>query len=145
MDEIEDANDDINIHMLVFIGSNKEKFNFNTFRMALNFLSAIYNGEISLKEAEEKQEKIEELKFNYLPKNEKEKEEINGVLMQANDLLEHRDKIIDAFKDGTFSSEHYKKSDAATHDYVLKDVADFIQEIKSMEEKNNLCLFEDFF
>ena len=145
MDEIEDANDDINIHMLVFIGSNKEKFNFNTFRMALNFLSAIYNGEISLKEAEEKQEKIEELKFNYLPKNEKEKEEINGVLMQANDLLEHRDKIIDAFKDGTFSSEHYKKSDTATHDYVLKDVADFIQEIKSMEEKNNLCLFEDFF
>ena len=55
--------------------------------------------------------------------------------MQANDLLEHRDKIIDAFKDGTFSSEHYKQSDAATHDYVLKDVADFIQEIKSMEEK----------
>ena len=52
MDEIKDANDDINIHMLVFIGSNKEKFNFNTFRMALNFLLAIYNGEISLKEAE---------------------------------------------------------------------------------------------
>ena len=54
MDEIEDANDDINIHMLAFIGSKNEKFNFNTFRMALNFLSAIYNGEISLKEAEEK-------------------------------------------------------------------------------------------
>ena len=88
MDEIEDANDEINIHMLVFVGSNKEKFNFNTFRMALNFLLAIDNGEISLKEAEEKQKKIEKLKFNYLPKNEKEKEEINGVLMQANDLLE---------------------------------------------------------
>ena len=54
MDEIEDANDDINIHMLVFVGSNKEKFKFNTFRMALNFLLAIDNGEISLKEAEEK-------------------------------------------------------------------------------------------
>ena len=54
MDEIEDANDDINIHMVAFIGSKNEKFNFNTFRMALNFLSAIYNGEISLKEAEEK-------------------------------------------------------------------------------------------
>ena len=54
MDEIEDPNDDINIHLLVFIGSKKEKFNFNTFRMGLNFLSAIYNGEISLKEAEEK-------------------------------------------------------------------------------------------
>ena len=54
MDEIEDANDEINIHMLVFVGSNKEKFNFNTFRMASNFLLAIDNGEISLKEAEEK-------------------------------------------------------------------------------------------
>ena len=33
MDEIEDENDDIDIHKLAFIGSNKEKFNFNTFRM----------------------------------------------------------------------------------------------------------------
>ena len=47
--------------------------------------------------------------FNYKPKNEKEKEEINGVLMQANDLFEYRDKIIDAFKDGTFLSERLKK------------------------------------
>ena len=27
----------------------RKKFNFNTFKMLLNFLSAIYNGEISLK------------------------------------------------------------------------------------------------
>ena len=83
----------------------------------LNLLSAIYNGEISLKEAEISQrtieKKIEELKFDYRPKNEKEKEEINGVLMQVNDLFQYRDKIIDAFKDGSFSSEHLKKSDAA--------------------------------
>ena len=52
MDEIEEANDDIDIHTLVFIGSNKEKFNFNTFRISLNFLSAIYNGKISFKKAE---------------------------------------------------------------------------------------------
>ena len=31
---------------------------------------------------------------------------MNGVLMQANDLLEYRGKIIDAFKNGTFSSEY---------------------------------------
>ena len=43
-------------------------------------------------------------------KNEKEKEEIDGVSMQANGLLEYRDKIIDAFKDGTFSSEYLKKN-----------------------------------
>ena len=52
IDEIEEANDDIDIYKILFIGSNKKKFNFNTFKMPLNFLSAIYNGEISLKEAE---------------------------------------------------------------------------------------------
>ena len=41
MDEIEDANDDLEIYKLVFIGSNKKKFNFNNFKMPLNFLSVI--------------------------------------------------------------------------------------------------------
>ena len=65
--------------------------------------------------------------------------------MQANDLLEYRGKIIKAFKDGTFLSEHLKKSDDAAYNYVLKDVNKFIEEIKSMEEKINLSLFENFF
>ena len=108
-----------------------------TFRMPLHFLSAIYNVEISLKEAEISQrkieKKIEELKFDDRPKNEKEKE-INGVLMQASDLFEYRDKIINAFKDVTFLSERVKSHDAA-YDFVLKDLNDFIQEIKLMEEK----------
>ena len=149
MDEIKDAVKDIDIYKLVFIGSNREKFNFNIFRMLLNFLSAIYNGEITLKEAEISQinleKKMEELKYNYKPENVEEKEEINCVLMQANDMLEYRDKIIEAFRDGTFSSEHLKKSDDAAYDYVLKDVEKFIQKIKSMEENINLTLFEDFF
>ena len=106
MVEIEDANDDINIYELIFSGSNKKKLNFNTFRMPLNFLSAIYNEEISLKEAETNQrnleKKLEHLRGYKNNAEEKEKEEINRVLMQANDLLEYRDKIIDAFKDGTF-------------------------------------------
>ena len=65
--------------------------------------------------------------------------------MQANDLLEYRDKIIDAFKDGIFLSEHLKKSDDAAYNHVLKNVNEFTEEIKSMEEKINLSLFEDFF
>ena len=65
--------------------------------------------------------------------------------MQANDLLEYRDKIIEAFKDGTFLTKHLKKTDDAAYDYVLKDVNNFIQKIKSMEEKIILSLFEDFF
>ena len=113
MDEIEDADDDIDDGKLLFIGSNKEKFNFNAFNESLNLISAIYNGEISLKEPEIKQrnleEKIEELNFNYKPKNEKEKKEIRQVLMQANDLLEYRNKIINAFKNNIFLSEYLKK------------------------------------
>ena len=63
--------------------------------------------------------------------------------MQANEMLEYRDKVIDAFKNGIFLSEYLKKSDDAGYNYVLKYVKDFIQEIKSMEEKINLSLFED--
>ena len=149
MDEIKDANDDISIYELVFIGSNEKKINFRTFRMLLDSLSDIYNREISLKEAEISQrnfkKKIKELKFGFRPKNEKQKEEINGVLMQANDLFEYMDKITDAFKDSTFLSDHLKKSDNAAYDYVLKDADDFIQKIKSMSEKNDISLFQDFF
>ena len=52
MDEIAGDYDDIDTNKLVFIGINKEKFNFNTFDMPLNFLSNIYTVKISLKEAE---------------------------------------------------------------------------------------------
>ena len=73
MDDIEDAEDDIDIYKLAFIGSNKEKYNFNTFDMPLNFLLNIYNAKISLKKAEFEQKEIEknieELQFNYKPKD----------------------------------------------------------------------------
>ena len=62
MDKIEDDDhddDDIDINKIPFVGSDRETFNFNTFRMPLNFLSAIYNGEISLKEAEFTQRGLE--------------------------------------------------------------------------------------
>ena len=65
--------------------------------------------------------------------------------MQAKDLLKYRNNIIDAFKDGTFMSNHLKESDDAAYDYALKDVNKFIEKIKSMEEKINLILFEEFF
>ena len=65
--------------------------------------------------------------------------------MQATDLLEYKNKIIDAFKDGTFLSEHLKKTGNAAYGYVLEDVKDFIQEIESVSEKINLSLLEDFF
>ena len=59
MDQIKEANDDIGDSKLLFIGSNKEKFNFNLFRKPLNFISAIYNGEVSFKKTEFKQRDLE--------------------------------------------------------------------------------------
>ena len=111
--------------------------------MPLNFLLNIYNAKTLLKEAEFEQR--EKLEFNYKPKDKKEKEEVNGVLIHAKDPLECRNKIIDAFKDGTFRSEHLKGLDDTAYNYVLKDVNKFTEEIRSMEEKINLSLFEEFF
>ena len=37
MDEIEDANNETDYNKLLFISSNKEKFNFNIFSMPFNF------------------------------------------------------------------------------------------------------------
>ena len=65
--------------------------------------------------------------------------------MHANEMLEYEDKIIEAFRNGTFLSEHWKKLDAAAYDYVLKDKNSFIQKIEFFAEKINSSLFEDFF
>ena len=149
MDEIEDVNKNMNVKKLTFIGSSREKINFNKFRMPLNFLSSIYNGQIILKETEFIQkdlyDEINELKYKYQPKNVKEEKEINVVLMQANDMLEYLDKIIETFRDRIFSFEHLKKSDAAAYDYVWKDVRNFIQKIQSMAKNISLSLSKDFF
>ena len=139
MDEIEDADDDIDDGKLLFIGDNKEKFNFNTFSIPLSFLSDIYNAKTSLKEAEFNQrnleKRIEDLKFGYEPKKKKEREEINGVLMQANNLLEYRKEIIDAFKDGTFLSEHLRELDNAAYDFMLNYVKEHFKKLNRWKKK----------
>ena len=99
--------------------------------MPLNFISDIYNGKISLKEAEffqrNLEKKIEDLQF----------------LLKG----KRRNKwSIDASKWNVFFVWIFKKKiDDAGYNYVLKDVKDFIQETESMSEKINLSLFEDFF
>ena len=106
IDIMEDADDDIDNNKLPFIGSNKEKINFNIFSMPLNLLLDFFNGKITLTKTEinewDLNEKIEELQYNYKPKNKKEKEEINEVLMHPTDMLDYGNKIIEAFWDGTF-------------------------------------------
>ena len=55
--------------------------------------------------------------------------------MQAYDLFKYRDKIIYVFRDGTFSSKYFKKSDDAAYGYVLEDVYDFIQKLNQCQIK----------
>ena len=55
--------------------------------------------------------------------------------MHANDMLEYGDKIIEAFRDGTFSSEHLKKSDDAAYDYILEDVNNLFRKLNRWQKK----------
>ena len=66
-------------------------------------------------------------------------------MMQANDVLEYRNIIIEAFWDGTFLSEHLRKSDNAAYDYVLKEVNKFIKKMESISGNIKLSMFNDFF
>ena len=75
--------------------------------MPLNFLTIIYNGQITLKETEFLKKDLYDETNELKPKNVKEEEEIYGVLIQANDMFEYRDKIIEAFRDETTLSEHF--------------------------------------
>ena len=59
--------------------------------------------------------------------------------------MKSRNEIIKAFKNGIFLSEHLKNSDDAAYNYMLRNVNEFIEEIKSMEKIIDLSLFEDFF
>ena len=49
IDEIEEANDDIDYNKLLFVGSSSEELKFNTFGTLLSFLLAIFNSKITLK------------------------------------------------------------------------------------------------
>ena len=100
----------------------------------------VKKGRISSKKFRQKKKEL----LGYKPKNVEGKEEIDVVLMHTNGLLKYRDKIIEAFKDGNFSSEHLKKSDTAAYDYVLKDVNNFIQKIELISENISPNLFNEF-
>ena len=80
------------------------KYDFNRFSLPLKFIGKIYNYEITLNEAIEKQAKLKELinkLNNYGPRNSEKIEEKNRVLKSAKTLFDVRD-IIDLFEKGIF-------------------------------------------
>ena len=85
------------------------KYDFNRFLLPLKFIGKIYNYEITLNEAIEKQAKLKELinkLNNYGPRNLEKIEEKNRVLESAKKLFDVRDDIIDFFEKGIFLSKY---------------------------------------
>ena len=66
--------------------------------------------------------------------------------MQANNLLEYRDIIMDTFKQGDSLPENLKEeSKDAPNNFVMEDINRFTQKIESMSKNINLSLFNLFF
>ena len=80
MTEVENTEDDLDKEKPIFVGKNREKFNFSTFKSPLYFFKNIYHCKITLKKAEVLQEslnkKMKRLKFDYKVNNTEGKKEI---------------------------------------------------------------------
>ena len=90
---------------LVCTKTDGTKYDFNRFSLPLKFIGKIYNYEITLNEAIEKQAKLKELinkLNNYGPRNLEKIEEKNRVLKSARKLSDARDDIIGFFEKGAF-------------------------------------------
>ena len=89
--------------------------------------------------------KIKRPKFDYKPNN-IEEEEINSVIMHTIDLLEYRDRIIKHLKKIFFLFEQVKEEPKNVYgEFVIKDVSNFIQKIKSISKNISSSLFNEFF
>ena len=88
---------------LVCTKTDGTKNDFNRFSLPLKCVGKIYNYEITLNEAIEKQAKLKELinkLNNYNPRNLEKIEEKSRVLESAKNLFDVRDDIADLFEKG---------------------------------------------
>ena len=80
-------------------------FNFNTFKLSFNFASSIYDGKITLEEAKRDQKKmLKQLKDleKYDPKNPDKINSRKETLINAWELYNNRDNIIEALENSVF-------------------------------------------
>ena len=80
-------------------------FNFNKFKNSIDLASNIYRNKNLLKDAENKQRNIKVLLNklrNYNPRKPKKIEAQKEILIVAENLLNNRQEVIDAFKTGIF-------------------------------------------
>ena len=90
----------------LFYKSNKNKYDFKIFRTIRAFGKDIYNGEITLEEADKDQshlvKKISDFNMKTKPKNDVKKQEKENVEKNLHSFYEGREMVLNAFKNKIF-------------------------------------------
>ena len=105
LDELKEEKNSINSKRLVCVKSDGTIFNFNVFKISLDFASDIYDDKISLKEAKNSHYKMFELLNNLKEYNPTKLDKIRSreeTLNDAEKLYKNRSSIIKAFENGVF-------------------------------------------
>ena len=120
--------------------SNGKEFNFYKFANLNLFGNKIFKAKTSIEDALEEQAKMEQLLMSlkkYNPSNDYKINARKEVLKNAEDLLETRNKIINAFTDGTFPfaknvrKEQTKKINLNWINRPSNELDDVIRKIRS--------------
>ena len=150
LDKISEIEKDVDREKLVY-KTNIHAYDFQTFQTIRTFARDIYNGEISLEEANEDQEKLldEIIYFNKKtkPKNERKKQEKEDVIKNLRNFYNGRKKVIKAFNSKIFPIKtkgtgylKYKPSSfkILTPNQMLKRLAIALGQIKAGNNSESL-------
>ena len=103
--EIKEINRKNSNKNFTMVHSNRTLYDFNKFRDLNQFVFDIYNGVITIRDAEKEQTELaSEIRdlIDYGVRSQKKDEQKQEVLRNVRQLLEIRNKIIDAFQNGIF-------------------------------------------
>ena len=120
MNEIKEEEIDIYPEKLVCTKSDGKIFNFNTFKLSFKFASSIYDRKIMLEEAKMDQNKmLKQLKDleKYDPKNRDKMNSRKETLINAEELDNNKDNVIEAFENIVFPfKDGFRKKESGVSD-----------------------------
>ena len=128
----------------------KTKYDFNLFASPLKFARKSHNYEITLNEAIDDQEKLENLIIrleNYKPRNTRKKEEQDKVLESARKLLYARNDIINAFdkKKFLYKDRESKTKEEKSEEKSEKELKEYSNSTFTFIEKKSVGINNDLF
>ena len=149
MNEIKEEEIDIDPEKLVCTKSDGKIFNFNTFKLSFKFASSIYDRKITLEEAKMDQNKmLKQLKDleKYDPKNRDKMNSRKETLINAEELDNNKDNVIEAFENRVFPfKDGFRKKESGVSDktwpYWVKVDKNVFGQIKNkvfLANRNNL-------